>query len=256
MHKQLTIAFTIAAMLATSPAQSQQTTTTSAPAAAKASPAAAGLPAVTHLVYQFGYNTKAAASGGDTGTTTIDFVGMAADGGMTVKATDSWWNEPKSKQSFTCEVYADGGVTCADPPHALSPIQLAIVPLLGQNYFASLSGGPTASWTQNFDMKATFAPGKTAGFMGQVYTWNSSQTLTGKGSVSRNGASFTALSSVGTMKQQGGMNIVVDQKSDILFDPKLQVPAYVASNIMFVPSPSVSVNNQYAVELKLITPSP
>ena len=248
MHKQLTIAFTIAAMLATSPAQSQQTTTTSAPAAAKASPAAAGLPAVTHLVYQFGYNTKAAASGGDTGTTTIDFVGMAADGGMTVKATDSWWNEPKSKQSFTCEVYADGGVTCADPPHALSPIQLAIVPLLGQNYFASLSGGPTASWTQNFDMKATFAPGKTAGFMGQVYTWNCAYTLTGKGTTPDT-APLILTHSEGTMKQEGGRYLVLNRKANIHFDPRIKLPVFVTELSTFVPQVTT---NSYSIELKLI----
>src|SRR6185437_12153339 len=103
---------------AASAAASQPPTVTAAP----------GLPAMRHLVYQFGYNTKAAKQGTGTGTTTIDITGLAKDGGLTVTATDNWWNTVRPRQTYTCEVYPGGGVTCAQPPNALSPIQLAIVP--------------------------------------------------------------------------------------------------------------------------------
>jgi hypothetical protein len=71
MNKLLPATVLTGAMLAAAPALAQQTAT--------------GLPTVRHLVYQFGYNTKAAKSGTGTGTTTIDIVGLAKDGGMTVK---------------------------------------------------------------------------------------------------------------------------------------------------------------------------
>lgn len=44
------------------------------PVVTQASPAT-GLPAVRHLVYEFGYNTKAAKQGNGTGTITIDIEG-------------------------------------------------------------------------------------------------------------------------------------------------------------------------------------
>jgi len=260
MRKLLSALFTVAAMLVSIPALAQQTPATqaSAPAAAPGAPAApatggapaaaGGLPAIRHLVYQFGYNTKAADSGTGTGTTTIDITGLAKDGGMTVTATDSWWNTVNPRQTYTCEVYPDGGVTCSQPPNAISPIQLAIVPLLGQNYFTSLSSSPTSTWKQNYTVKATFVPGANSGFMGQVYTWNCAFDLTGKGPIPK-AEPVILIHSTGAMKQQGGRYLTVNQKANIAYDPRINMPVYVDEAITLVPRLSV---NQYTVEMKLI----
>jgi len=167
---------------------------------------------------------------------------------MTVTATDNWWNTVNPRQTYTCEVYSNGGVTCAEPPNAISPIQMAIVPLLGQSYFAALSGSPTATWKQNYTVKATFAPGANSGFMGQVYTWNCAFNLTGKGPIPK-AEPVILIHSDGAMKQQGGRYITVNQKSNIGFDPRINMPVYVSEAITLVPRLSV---NQYTVEMKLI----
>src|SRR6516164_703263 len=103
MSKLLTAAFVIGAMLAASPTLAQPTPNTSGSATPGAMPASAGLHAARHLVYEFGYNTRAASSGDSTGTTTIDIVGPAKDGGLNVIATDNWWNAIHPKQSSKCE---------------------------------------------------------------------------------------------------------------------------------------------------------
>ena len=129
--------FTAAALLAASPALSQSSPASGAASTMMAQPAAA-LPGVRHFVYRFGYNTKATEQGQGTGTLTIDIVGIAGDGGMTVHATDNWWNTVNPRQTSTCEVYANGGVNCAQRPYGLSPIQVTILPMLGQHFFKAL----------------------------------------------------------------------------------------------------------------------
>ncbi|MBV8530086.1 MAG: hypothetical protein JO104_02115 [Candidatus Eremiobacteraeota bacterium] len=248
MKASLTAAFAIAGVLAVSPVQAQQTPGSSGPAAPAATSAAAGLPAVRHLVYRFGYNTKAASEGTGTGTTTIDIGGLAIDGGMTVTATDDWWNTVNPRQSYTCEVYPDGGVTCAQPPNAISPIQLAVVPLLGQAYFTALSSGPSSSWKQSYTIRATFDPSGSTGFAGEVNAWNCAYTLTGKGTVP-NAAPLILIHSEGAMKEQGGRYITINQKASILFDPRIKMPVFVDEELNLVPRLSV---DRYTLELKLI----
>jgi hypothetical protein len=133
----------------------------------------------------------------------------------------------------------------------LSPIQVAIVPLLGRTYFAALSAGPTSSWKQSYNVRATFFPSATAGFAGQVYTWNCAYTLTGKGTVPNGpgGAPLVSIHSDGAMKQQGGRAITVNQKANILFDPHLKMPVYIDELITFVPRLSI---NSYTIQMKLI----
>ena len=251
MSKPLTAAFAIAALLAASPAGAQPTPVASGSAVpAMPHAAAAGLPAVRHLVYQFGYNTKAASKGNNTGTTTIDIVGLASDGGMTVKATDNWWMAVHPKQTNTCEVYPDGGVTCAQAPYALTVIQLAVLPLLGRHYFASLSAGLNSSWKQNFNVKATFSPGAGGmGFAGQVYTWNCAFTLDGKGTAPQQ-PPLILIQSKGSMKQQGGRYITANQTAGLLYDPRIKMPVYASELLRFVPQHSV---NSYSVEMTLIS---
>ena len=226
------------------PAQTQSPATSQS-----AAPAVAGLPAVRHLVYRFGYNTPATKQGTGTGTTTIDITGLAPDGGMMVTAQDDWWNTVRPRQTYTCEVYASGGVVCAHPPYALSPIQVAIVPLLGRQYFSALAGNAHATWEQTYNVRATFFPSGTQGFSGQVYTWNCAYSLTGKGTVSNNGQPVNTIHATGAMTQQGGRALKVNQKANLLFDPRLEMPVYVDELITFVPRISV---NQYTIQMKLI----
>ncbi|HME80600.1 MAG TPA: hypothetical protein VKF82_00840 [Candidatus Eremiobacteraceae bacterium] len=246
MNKLLIGAFTIAAMLATSPAGADQTPAASA--APSTMPAVEAMPAVHHLVYRFGWNTKATKEGNNTGTTTIDIVGVAKDGGLTVNATDSWWNAVQPKQSSTCEVYANGTVTCAKPPYALTILQAAILPLLGQNYFSALTSSLTSSWKQTYNIRATFAPGPGMGFAGQVYTWNCAYALTGKGTIPQQ-PPLVQIQSDGTLKQQGGRYTTIDQKAGILFDPRIKMPVYVSEVLRVIPQQSI---NSYTIEMKLI----
>ncbi len=245
MKKILAAALVSIALLG-APANAQQS---NAPGmSTSAAPAAAELPAVRHLVYQFGYNTPAANSGTGTGKMTVDFVGLAQDGGMTVTVTDAWWNTVNPRQTNTCEVYQDGGVTCAQAPYALSPIQVVIVPLLAQTYFAALSAGSTSSWNQSYKVRATFFPGASSGFAGQVYTWNCTYSLTGKGTIPKS-APLVLIHSNGAMKQQGGRYITANQKANIAYDPRIKMPVLIDEAITFVPRRTV---NQYTVQLKLI----
>ncbi len=233
--KTLLAAIVIAGVaLAASPAPAQQ----------------AGLPAIRHLVYRFGYNTPATKSGTGTGTTTIDIQGLAPDGGMTVKATDDWWNTVRPRQTYSCEVYPDGGVTCAQPPNAISPIQIAVVPLLGQHYFSALSEGANSTWQQKYKVRATFAPAASSGFAGKVYTWNCAYTLIGKGMVPNNGHQVNVVHATGAMKQQAGRNVTVNQKANLLFDPTLKMPVYVDEEFIFIPRLTV---NKYTIQMKLIS---
>jgi len=243
-----TLAFAIAAVLAVSPVQARQAPTASGSATPETTSAATGLPAVRHLVYQFGYNTKAASEGTGTGTTTIDIVGLATDGGMTVTATDNWWNTVNPRQSYTCEVYPSGGVTCAQPPYAISPIQLAVVPLLGQNYFTALTAGLNSSWKEGYNVRATFDPSGSTGFAGEVNTWTCAYTLIGKGTVP-NAAPLILIHSDGSMNEEGGRDVIINQKANILFDPRIKMPVFVDEELNLVPRLSV---NRYTVELKLI----
>lgn len=242
------VVFLVGAFLAALPGLAQQTPAAGMGVTGTVPPSAV-LPAIRHLVYEFGYNTKAAKQGNGTGTTTIDITGLAKDGNMIVKATDNWWNTVNPRQTYTCEVAPNGSVNCAEPPNAISPIQIAIVPLLGKNYFSALSGGPHASWQQNYSVRATFAPVGGRGFVGQVTTWNCSYAIQGKGTSPSNGHAVNVMQSTGTMSQQGGRYIKVNQKAGLLFDPHLQSPVYLSESLTFVPRLTV---DRYTVEMKLI----
>ena len=52
------------------------------------------------------------------------------------------------------------------------------------------------------------------------------------------------------MKQEGGRYIKVNQKANLLYDPKLQMPVYLDEEFSFVPQLTV---NKYTVQMKLIS---
>lgn len=197
-----------------------------------------------HLVYQFGYNTPAASSGQGTGTTTIDVRGPAKDGGLVVSGTDFWWNTVRPRATNTCEVYATGAVSCATAPYALSPMQLTVFPLLGKSYFKSLSASGTSKWTQTYTVKAAVVPGA-SGFAGQLYTWNCSYSVQGKGPVPK-GAPLLLVTTNGTLSQ-GYFRATSKQR--IVYDPVNKVPA--AASDVRTHIPQRNVNSYDTIEVKL-----
>jgi hypothetical protein len=202
---------------------------------------------VRHLVYEFGFNTKVAKSGNGTGTTTIDILGPAKDGGVMVTGTDYWWNTARPRAANTCEVYPNGGVSCSQRPYAISPIQVTLFPLLASNYFAGLPANGKSSWNHTFQIKAAVLPGAT-GFAGERYTWNCVYTLNGKGPIP-NGGSTILVEANGKLAQQGGRYLQATSKQRIAYDPVAKIPVVVSDVRSHLPQ--TSVYNKDLVELKL-----
>lgn len=206
-------------------------------------------PTTRHLVYQFGFNTKAAGSGNGTGTITVDILGPAADGGVEIRGTDSWWNTVRPRATNTCELYANGGVSCTQAPYAISPIQLTLFPLLAHNYFSGLTKSGTSTWTRTFDIKAAVVPGA-SGFAGALTTWATSFTLEGKGPIP-NAAPTVLVEANGTLAQQGGRFWKATSKQKIAYDPVARIPVAVSDVRTHLPQRSVFNND--IVELKLLS---
>jgi hypothetical protein len=226
----------LAALLAQAP--SPQPAATAAPAASQ--------PPLLHLVYRFGYNTKVASEGNGTGTTTVDLLGPAADGGMTIAGTDFWWNTVRPRATNTCEVYPNGSVTCAARPYAISPIQVTIFSLLGTNYFGGLSGGTHAKWHRKYAIKAAVIPGAT-GFAGNQYTWDCAMDLEGHGHPS--GSKQVVVQITGTMTQEGGHYNAAKVKAGVAYDPAARLPIFVSETRSRIPQ--TSVYNKDLVQLQL-----
>jgi hypothetical protein len=233
------LAMTLAGLIAQAPS--------TAPSPSAVSPGAPH--SVRRLVYQFGFNTKVASQGTGTGTTTIDVLGPAKDGGIMVSGQDFWWNAPRPRATNTCEVYPNGGVSCSQRPYAISPIQLTIFSLLGSNYFKGLSGGHS-SWQLKYPIKAAILPGG-EGFAGNLYTWNCVVKLQGKGLAPD--SHFNMVQANGTMNQQGGRYLAAKVQAGIAYDPVAKLPVYVSENRTHLPQ--TSVGNKDLVQLQLLKTS-
>ena len=203
--------------------------------------------AMRHLVYQFGYNAKVADSGPGTGTTTID-IRQAADGGLRINATDRWWNSVQPDRSSSCELYPNGGVTCDERPYFLTGIQAVIVPLLARDYFQALSVQSNATWNESFDIRALFTPSLYVDFADQLTTWKCASTLNSKGTVP-NAAPLILIESNGSMKQEGGRYLSLNQKASIIVDPRINAPVFVTA--LMTPAPQLTVD-RYSVQLRLV----
>jgi hypothetical protein len=198
-------------------------------------------PAVRHLEYQFGYDTKIAPSGPGTGTLSVDILGPAADGGVMISGTDTWWNSVRPQSTNTCEVYADGGVSCMQRPYDISAMQLVLFPLLGQNYFQGLSSDGTSTWNQAFQVTR-----------GDLYTWKCHFTLQGKGFMPNFGR-LIAIAMSGTMDEQEAHYKQGTAQGVIIYDPVAKIPAIVHDVRTHLPQ--TSVYNQDQVDLKLVKDS-
>jgi hypothetical protein len=199
------------------------------------------------LVYEFGFNTKVASSGTGTGTTTIDIMGPAKDGGVMISGTDQWWNTVRPRATNTCEVYPGGGVSCQQPAYAISPIQFTLFPLLGRSYFHALSAGAHTSWTHTYEVKAAILPGA-SGFASQLTTFKCVYTLQGKGKIANAGGTIL-VEATGKLRQQGGRYLTASSKQRIAYDPVSGIPVVVRDVRTHLPMRSVYSND--LVELKL-----
>jgi len=200
---------------------------------------------VRHLVYQFGYNTPVASSGNGTGTMAVD-IKPAADGGLMVSGTDSWWNTVRPRATNTCEVWANGRVKCGERPFAISPMQLTLFPLLAHDYFKGVAANPSGTWQRSYDVYAAIIPGA-SGFAGNPYDWKCTYALTGKGPIQNAGTIL--LTTAGTLDQQGGTYLKATSKQRIAYDPSAKIPVVVRDTRTHIPMRSVYSND--LVELKL-----
>ena len=204
-----------------------------------------------HLVYQFGYNTPVASSGNGTGTTTIDIMGPAPDGGLIVSGQDYWWNTARPRATNTCEVYPGGGVSCSQMPYAISPMQLTIFPLLAHGFFKDLNASATSTWKRNYDVKAAIIPGAN-GFAGQLTTWKCAYSFEGKGPIPK-ASPLVLITAEGTLDQQGGRYLAAKSKQRIVYDPVAHVPGIVRDVRTHLPQ--TNVYNNDLIELKLVKDS-
>jgi hypothetical protein len=198
------------------------------------------------LVFQFGFNTKVASSGNGTGTETI-VIGPAADGGVTIKGTDQWWNTVRPRATNTCELHPNGGVSCTQAPYALSPIQLTLFPLLAQDFFNELNSSGTSSWKQSYQVKAAIVPGA-SGFAGNLYTWNCAYHLEGKGVIAK-GKGAILVQTAGTLTQEGGRYLKATSKQHISYDPVNKVVLAVSDTRTHLPQRNVYNNDLVQAEL-------
>ncbi len=203
------------------------------------------------LVYQFGYNTAAAAQGQGTGTTTIEIFGKAKDGGVLISGIDSWWNTVRPRGTNTCELYANGNVFCLNAPYAISPMQFTIFPLLAHSFFASVPKGGMGNWSQSYEVKAALVPGQST-YAGQLTTWQCAFNMQGKGPLP-NTKGTLEIQGTGTVTQVGGRYLKATSKQTIAFDPVAKVPLVVRDTRTYVPQHSVYSNGY--VELKLLKDS-
>ena len=88
-------------------------------------------------------------SGPGTGTMSIDIAGPASDGGLVISATEDWWYSVRPRQTHTCEVYPNGGLSCDYIP-APSASELVLLPLLARDYFSGVGG--SSGWQQAYKL--------------------------------------------------------------------------------------------------------
>jgi hypothetical protein len=208
---------------------------------AAAQPSASPAP-VRHLEYRFGWNANVADSGPYTGTLSVDLEPPNADGGVSATATELWWNAIRPTQSSTCDVGLDGSIACLQRPYLLSPMALALLPLLAGHYFDGLIPGGASNWKRNFTL--------TKG----VGVWDCNFALNGQGAIAGS-PQLDLVLGTGKISPQGDhyREETVDVTDRIAYDPVAKLPVLLNAEMMHNHARPRSLET---VQLKLVKSSP
>jgi hypothetical protein len=127
-------------------------------------------------------------------------------------------------------------------PYALSPMQLVLFPMLGQNYFHGLGSTGDGRWTQSFRVSR-----------GDLYIWDCAFSMTGSGLV-HGATTVYGIDVKGTADQIGGRYKAGDFKQHIDYDSKVGLPAIVRDEHSHLPQ--TTIYNRDYVELRLTGAAP
>jgi hypothetical protein len=209
---------------------------------ALASPSPEPSPAIPthHLEYRFGWNAKVADSGPYTGTLKVDLQAPVTDGSAPVAATEMWWNTLRPTATDTCQVYPAGGISCLERPYSLSPMDLALFPLLAGTYFDGLGSGKS-TWQKTFQL--------TRG----VSVWDCAFTLNDKGMIP--GSPLRLIEATGTIAPHGDRyrEETISVTTRIAYDPVAKVPVLVDQEMLHNHNQPRGLET---IQLKLINSSP
>ncbi len=203
-------------------------------------------PAVRHLEYAFSpypvsrfvdTGSVGAISGPGTGTMSVDIAGPASDGGLVISATEDWWYSVRPRQTHTCEVYPNGGLSCEYIPSP-SASELVLLPLLARDYF---SGVGSSQWQQAY--KLSFGDGYV------VTAVKNDLRVTG----SSDGGRVVNVALSGTLTQLDRRYFKAGESGTIAYDTKASVPVTVHIVRQWVPSDSTFSSN--GVDFKLLKDS-
>jgi hypothetical protein len=208
--------------------------------------AQAPAPPVRHLEYAFSpYAASRVAdtgtigdlSGPGTGTMSIDILGEGTDGGLTISATEDWWNSVRPRQTHTCEVYPNGGLSCDYIPSP-SASELVLLPLLARDYFSGLA---SSKWQQVYKLS-----------FGNAYVVTAVKNDLHVTGSSDNGR-IVNVAVDGTLTQLDRHYFQASERGTIAYDTKSSVP--VTAHIIRQWTPTDSAFTSNGVDFKLLKDS-
>jgi hypothetical protein len=197
-----------------------------------------------HLEYAFAdYQTTGTSagaigrfSGQGSGVLYVDFLRNAPDGGAIVQSKAWWWNELRSDQAVTCEVYPNGDVVCDQYP-VIETVQFVLMPMLASNFFAGILAGPASRVTYGLKLPTNY------------YSWScvaNLRVLGWSGSVGQ-------VDLKGTRREINGPKSVQIESATVSYDRERALPTLVHDEL--VPTED-SVNAGESVDLKLLREHP
>jgi hypothetical protein len=201
---------------------------------------------VRHLEYAFSpypvsrvadNGTVGQISGPGTGTMSVDILGPAADGGLMISATEDWWNSVRPRQTHTCDVSPNGGLSCDYIPSP-SASELVLLPLLARDYFSGVAG---AQWQQAY--KLSFGNGYV------VTAVTNDLHVTGSSDAGR----IVNVALNGTLTQLDRHYFKASELGTIAYDTKAAIP--VTAHVVRQWTPTDSSFSSNAVDFRLLKDS-
>jgi hypothetical protein len=175
--------------------------------------------------------------GPGTGTMGVDILGQAPDGGLLISATEDWWYSVRPRQTHTCEVYPNGGLSCDYIPSP-SASELVLLPLLARDYF---SGVASSQWKQTY--RLSFGDNYV------VTAVSNDLKVTGSSDAGR----VVDVAVNGTLTQLDRRYLHATETGTIFYDTKSAIP--VAAHIVRQWVPTDSSFSSNAVDFKLLKDS-